>query len=327
MTAHVAAHFATHRPDWVAVTCPGSVRPRSAWRRGSRLICAGFFIAMVVACAGDRPVVTEELLLEQIDTANGRAPAVPVEAEEPPTDAVPGPLVSSEPVPYEIIELDTYPHDPTAFTQGLLIEGDHFLESTGQPNETTLRRVNVTTGEVVQMVDAPDSSVWGEGLALVDDELIQLTYLAGIAYYWNAETFEFLGERTYEGEGWGLCYDGVRLIMTDGSDQLFFRDPESFEETGRISVTLNDAPLARLNELECVDGQVWANIFTTDIIVRIDPWTGTVNATVDASDLSQPRAPGSNVLNGIAYDETNDTFLLTGKDWPTMHRVQLVPAS
>ncbi len=301
------------------------------------------------SCAGERPELTSEIVLEQPDPtplppSTDASLSQPLEVTEPEssvaTEAEPSPPTESTPqdasssdtagsdtnavIRPEILvirELAVYPHDDQAYTQGLFVDEGVLVESTGQPNESTVRRVDIETGDIIEQVDIPNQALWGEGLTRVDDMFVQLTYLAGIAYYWDADTLTLIKEESYTGEGWGLCLDGDRLVMTDGSDQLFFRDPLTFEEVGRVTVTLEGESLTRINELECVDGQVWANIFTTNLIVRIDPDTGIVNRAIDATALGAPRPATSSVLNGIAYDAQTETFLLTGKDWPTMHRV------
>lgn len=231
----------------------------------------------------------------------------------------------NESVEYLIVEvIESFPHDPAAFTQGLLVDGDVLLESTGQRYESDLRRVQPDTGDVLQIVSAP-GDFFAEGLTKVGDELIQLTWRAQQALVWDATTFELKRTVGYPGEGWGLCYDGDRLVMSDGTPDLVFRVPETFDELGRVRVTFNGAEVHNLNELECVDGKVWANIWQTDLIVRIDPTTGRVEAAVDASSLQQPRTEEVSVLNGIAYDPANDSFFVTGKYWPTMYRVTFVP--
>jgi glutamine cyclotransferase len=169
--------------------------------------------------------------------------------------------------------------------------------------------------------------VFGEGLAQVGDRLIQLTWQQQQALVWSADTLEPEGSFDYQGEGWGLCFDGRRLVMTDGSSSLTFRDAVTFEVIGEVSVMLDGQPIDRLNELECVDGSVWANVWETDSIVRIDPASGEVTGVLDASGLITPHPalfdPGA-VLNGIAYDPATDTWLLTGKLWPSMFEVRLV---
>ena len=216
----------------------------------------------------------------------------------------------------------TYPHDPSAFTQGLLITDNVLLESTGEYGQSSLRRVDRDTGDVVQRVDvSPD--LFAEGLAQVNDRLIQLTWQAGVAIAYDAETFAVLERFSYENEGWGLCFDGERLIMSDGSSQLFFRNPTTFAELGRVDVTLDGSPVENLNELECVNGSVYANVWQTDQIVVIDPATGRVSADIDASGLIDRRAlPNADVLNGIAHDQASGRFYITGKLWPSLFEVR-----
>jgi glutamine cyclotransferase len=218
------------------------------------------------------------------------------------------------------------PHDPGAFTQGLQLDPvGRLYESTGRTGQSTLREVDPHTGAVLRSVPLP-ATHFGEGLALVDDRLIQLTWLDGVATAWDADTFEPFETFSYGGEGWGLCHDGERLIMSDGSDELTFRDPSTFEVMGSVSVSLGGEPLRRLNELECVEGLVWANVWTTDTIVRIDPADGRVTGILDLVGIVEPHPvldqPGA-VLNGIAYDSAADTFLVTGKLWPELIEIRV----
>ncbi len=222
---------------------------------------------------------------------------------------------------------ETFPHDPGSYTQGLLLEPDGtLLESAGLYGESDLRRVELATGAVLESVEvAPE--YFAEGLTVVDDRAIQLTWQEQTAIVYDAATLEPVGTFTYDGEGWGLCLLGDRLVMSNGSDQLTFRDPATFESLGEVAVTLDGAPRDRLNELECVDGAVWANVWQTDLIVRIDPSTGSVTGVVDATGLlDRSASPAADGLNGIAYDAATDTFLLTGKLWPTLFRVRFIPA-
>lgn len=222
----------------------------------------------------------------------------------------------------------TIPHDSDAFTQGLLMEDGRLYESTGRYGESTLRELDPSTGAVIR-AQANDESVFAEGLELVDDRLVQLTWREEIAFVWEAETFELIDAFSYTGEGWGLCLDGDRLVMSDGSDVLTFRDPETFEPTGAVAVTADGEPVSNLNELECFDGLVMANVWKTNTIVIIDPAGGRVVAEVDATSLvvDAVAAAGDDeldVLNGVAYDELTGTFYVTGKDWPTMYQVRFV---
>lgn len=220
-----------------------------------------------------------------------------------------------------------YPHETDAFVQGFLFADGVLIESTGQKGESRLRKLSVRTGKPVQEIKLPDD-LFGEGTARVDDKLVTLTWKAGQGFVFDLETLEQVGAFTYEGEGWGLTYDGERLIMSDGTDELRFLDPQSFEELGRVKVTLSGQPLPRLNELEYVDGKVWANVFYQDFLVRIDPETGVIDQLADLRSLypqNQRKDPIGDVLNGIAYEENSGRLFVTGKNWPQMFEVNLVP--
>jgi len=217
------------------------------------------------------------------------------------------------------------PHDPQAFTQGLFLQSGSLFESTGLYGSSSLREVDPRTGKVKRKVGVPQE-FFAEGLALVDGRLIQLTWQNQKALVYGLADFKRAGELPYQGEGWGLCWDGRRLIMTDGSDRLTFRDPKTFAVLGEVRVTLADRPVNELNELECVDGTVYANVWQTDDILRIDPASGKVTAVVDASGLLTPaERQNTDVLNGIAWDPEKKTFLITGKLWPKMFEVTFVP--
>ena len=221
--------------------------------------------------------------------------------------------------------LARHPHDPRAFTQGLVYDGGLLFEGTGLERESSLRRVDLTTGEVAQSAEL-EPQLFGEGLAAVGDELIQLTWQNGVALVWDRETFALKRTLRYDGEGWGLCFDGERLVMSDGSDRLTFRDPATFAVLGTLAVHEDGNPLPALNELECVGRQVYANVWGSERIVRIDGATGRVTATIDASGLLSAAEQGSvDVLNGIAYLGEGGRFLITGKLWPWTYEVEWVP--
>lgn len=210
----------------------------------------------------------------------------------------------------------TIPHDPAAFTQGLLWWQGRLYESTGLRGASSLRRLHPGTGEVEELAALP-VFFFGEGLARVDDRLVVLTWQAERAFVFDLATFEPRGRLAYRGEGWGLCHDGGRFVMSDGSHRLTFRDSASFAAIGAVAVRLDGQPLAGLNELECVDGHVYANVYGQDVLVRIDPGTGTVTARIDAAGLLDAEAASrADVLNGIAYDPKAKRFYLTGKRWP-----------
>ena len=215
-------------------------------------------------------------------------------------------------------------HERDAYTQGLVWWDNQLFESTGRYGDSTLRRLDPQTGRVEQRIGVPDQ-YFGEGLALVDRRLIMLTWTSERAFTYDRDSFELEETFSYQGEGWGLCHDGDRLVMSDGSDMLTFRDPDTFEQIGEQRVRLRGQPLRKLNELECVDGVVYANVWEEDFLVRIDPETGRVTDYIDATGLLRgDDRLGAEVLNGIAYDPTAETFYITGKWWPKMFEVRFV---
>ncbi|HEY0815578.1 MAG TPA: glutaminyl-peptide cyclotransferase [Pseudonocardia sp.] len=218
------------------------------------------------------------------------------------------------------------PHDTTSFTEGLQRDGTALWESTGLAGQSTLRELDPTTGVLRRSAPLP-GQLWGEGIAVTGDRIWQLTYQDGVALQWDKATLTVKKQVALTGEGWGMCYDGTRLIQSDGTATLRLRDPVTFEQTGSVTVTQGGNPLPQLNELECVHGQVWANVWPTTQIVRLDPTSGQVTATVDASGLLTPaQQAGTDVLNGIAW-LGGDDYLITGKFWPVILRVRLVVPS
>ena len=214
-----------------------------------------------------------------------------------------------------------FPHDTSAYTQGLLWWDGRLYESTGQYGSSDLRRLDPETGDVEQELDI-SPAYFGEGLARVDDRLIMLTWKAQRAFVFGLERFDEQRTFRYDGEGWGLCNDGSRLVMSNGSNRLTFRDLRTFEVLGDVAVTLRGFPLTQLNELECVGDAVYANVYQTDFLVRIDPATGRVTHYVEASGLlTREESRGVDVLNGIAFDPGAETFYITGKLWPKMFEV------
>jgi glutamine cyclotransferase len=218
-----------------------------------------------------------------------------------------------------------YPHDPRAYTQGLVFDGGVLHESTGQRGRSTVRTVELATGKVLRKSDLP-AHYFGEGLALVETRLIQLTWEEGVARIYERDTLRAVDQFEYEGEGWGLTFDGTYLVMSDGSEKLFFRDPKTFKEVRRLTVRMKGAPLPELNELEMVEGEVWANVWKESYIARIDPKTGEVLGVVDLSgifDASKIKDEDA-VLNGIAYDPASKHLFVTGKLWPKLFEIEVV---
>jgi glutamine cyclotransferase len=225
---------------------------------------------------------------------------------------------------YQVVR--TYPHDPKAFTQGLQYVNGVFYEGTGLNGKSSIRKVKIETGEVLQKRDVP-SQYFGEGIVLWKSELIELTWQSQVAFVYDASTFEPRRKFYYHGEGWGLTHDGTSLIMSDGTNQLRFLDPATFAEKRRITVTAAGAPLKNLNELEYVKGEIFANVWQTDYIARILPATGQVTGYIDLRGLLTPaERANTDVLNGIAYDAEHDRLFVTGKLWPKVFELRIVAA-
>jgi glutaminyl-peptide cyclotransferase len=236
------------------------------------------------------------------------------------------PKHSPAPVQLHAEVLATIPHDRGAFTEGLELAGGQLYEGTGELGTSSVRTVDPATGAVRRKADLP-SDLFGEGITVVGPTLWQLTYRNGIAIQRDATTLAEQRRVSYPGEGWGLCHDPTtgRLVMSDGTDKLTFRDPTTFAPVGEVRVSSNGDPVTWLNELECAHGSVFANVWKSDTVVRIDPASGKVTADIDLSGLlPADERDGVDVLNGIAAVPDTDEFLVTGKYWPKMYRVKFV---
>jgi glutaminyl-peptide cyclotransferase len=244
-----------------------------------------------------------------------------------PPDPNPYPNGSRATVAYYTYEIvNQFPHDPEAFTQGLVYEDEWLYESTGLYGRSSLRRVDLETGEVVQIFSLPDQ-YFGEGLTIWEDRIIQLTWRENTGFIYDKERFELLDTFTYPTEGWGLTHDGQQLIMSDGSDTLYFLDPNTFAENGRIQVRDERGnPVVRLNEMAYIEGEVYANVWMTNRIVRIDPATGYVTGWIDLSGILDgvPLTGPVDVLNGVAYDAENGRIFVTGKLYPRLFEIKLI---
>ena len=245
-----------------------------------------------------------------------------VEASNAPTVAA----LETKSVPiytYKII--NSYPHDRIAFTQGLIFEDDIFYEGTGLRGQSSLRKVNLETGDVIQIYTLPPQ-FFGEGITIFEDKLYQLTWQSQVGFVYNKDTFELLQEFTYPTEGWGLTHDGEKLIMSDGTATLYFRDPQTLEEIGRLDVRDHNGPVKLLNELEYIQGEIYANVWRTNQIARISPKTGQVTGWIQLDGLLGPEdlTQRVDVLNGIAYDAGQDRLFVTGKWWPKLFEIELV---
>jgi glutamine cyclotransferase len=267
--------------------------PASGPLRGVRVVVAGLLVALVLATAAHAQLA-------------------------PPT-----PVVELH---YEVVA--RYPHDPLAFTQGLLFRDGVLYESTGLHGRSSVRKVELATGKVLQQHDV-GAVHFAEGLTDWNDRLVQLTWQSGLGFVYALDSFEPLRQFEYRGEGWGLARDDGHLIMSDGSAQLRFLDPETFAETRRLDVTYEGQPLRGLNELEMVEDRLYANVWPGDWIVIIDPGTGAVTGRVNLAGLlpADERARGVDVLNGIAWDAAGKRLFVTGKLWPSLFEIRLKPAA
>jgi glutamine cyclotransferase len=274
------------------------------------ILCYVFVLFGLTSC-GDNPSATTAI------SSDGK---VPIGQAQPAANRE-----ASDELPvytYEVIH--TFRHDRSAFTQGLVFLDGQLLESTGLYGQSSLRRVELQTGQVLQQVTVP-AQYFAEGLALFDGKLFQLTWQNQKGFVYDAETFKTQKEFNYTGQGWGLTTDGHFLILSDGTERLRFLDPVTFEEKRSVSVLARGHGVARLNELEYIKGEVFANVWGTQYVVRIDPTTGTVLGVIDFTGLlsAEDRDYTTDVLNGIAYDAKGDRLFVTGKRWPKLFEVRL----
>jgi glutaminyl-peptide cyclotransferase len=223
---------------------------------------------------------------------------------------------------YRIVR--SYPHDPGAFTQGLTVRNGFFYEGTGMNGRSGIRKVKIDTGEVVQ-TQPLSSDYFGEGITEFKGSIFQITWRSEVGFVYDLATFERKRSFTYKGEGWGLTHDGTHIIMSDGTPELRFIEPETWKETGRITVRDASGPVQNLNELEYVKGEIFANVWQTERIARISPKDGRVTGYIDLSGLlSHAERASADVLNGIAYDAASDRLFVTGKWWPKVFEIQVV---
>ncbi|MEM3356372.1 MAG: glutaminyl-peptide cyclotransferase [Candidatus Bathyarchaeia archaeon] len=235
-----------------------------------------------------------------------------------------GTPVQTKPLSYTYEVVKVYPHDPNAFTQGLVIEHGVLYEGTGLWGCSTLRRVDLETGTILQMRSLPDE-FFGEGITIFGDEIIQLTWQNQIGFVYDKQTFQLLRNFSYPTEGWGITHDGNRLIMSDGTANLYFLDPETFQRIGQVEVRDGNVPVARLNELEFVKGDVYANVWGEEKIAIINPQTGQVKGWIDLTGIyTQASQNPNSVLNGIAYDVESDRLFVTGKLWSYLFEIKLI---
>ena len=277
------------------------------------------------------PLPTETSFPSPLPTATSFPSPLPTPTAVPlvsplTTQTRPLPATVSVPV-YTYRVVQTYPHDAEAWTQGLVYHEGFLYEGTGLRGHSFLRRVDLETGEVKQSLPLEDS-FFGEGIVIWEDRLYQLTWQSRTGFIYDWQTFQPLGSWTYDTEGWGLTHDGTHLIMSDGTPVLRFLDPETLAVMRQVEVRAQSGPVVWLNELEYVNGEIYANVWPTDRIVRIAPETGKVAGWIDMKGLLTPNERGEevDVFNGIAYDSDNDRLFVTGKYWPKLFEIRLIPA-
>lgn len=292
--------------------------PRSwLWVGGVLLVAGLLWLTLPKDIAAPSPTVTATQATlptstHAVTTSPIESPASPIANAEPPTFG------------YRVVNV--FPHDRGAFTQGLVFQDGIFYEGTGLYARSSLRKVSPETGDVTQMKRlAPN--FFGEGITIWGDKIIQLTWKSQKGFVYDKDSFDLLQEFSYPTEGWGITHDDTRLIMSDGSANLYFWNPDTLAEIGRIEVTDKGTPVVRLNELEYINGEIYANIWQTNRVARIDPNTGQVTAWIDLSGLLTPDdlAEPVDVLNGIAYDAETDRLFVTGKLWNKIFEIELVP--
>lgn len=285
----------------------------------AKLLAAGLFVIILIAASG--PLGCGSSSLED-NTPTDAVEAVRVREKELNQE-----LLKRKEVPiydYEII--NTYAHDVNNFTQGLVMDGGLLYEGTGRYGQSRLLKTELETGKVLRQYDL-DPEYFGEGVTVFGDDVYQLTYLSNTGFIYEKDSFELKGTFDYPTQGWGLTNDGKELIMSDGSAALHFLDLETLRETRQITVSDNEGAVGNLNELECIDGEVYANVFKTTLIAIISPDTGQVAGWINLAGINPNPAvlKDSCVLNGIAYRQENGHLLVTGKGWPTIFEIELVP--
>ncbi len=298
------------------------------------LACATMVLSCASAPTPPEPIVAVSATPPVTETPSPTATPTPAPTETPSLTATPTPSLTETPAPpatpasipvCTVRIVNTFPHDRAAFTQGLLFENGSLYEGTGLNGQSTLRRVDLVSGEVLQAISLPPE-YFGEGISIWENRIVQLTWQSGLGFVYDVESFELLATFHYVTEGWGITHDGSRLIMSDGTPWLHFWDPNTYVETGSVSVHDNAGPVTRLNELEFVHGMVLANVWKTSLIAVIDPQTGQITAWIDLQGLLGPEdlVEPVDVLNGIAYDAAGERLFVTGKLWPKLFEIELV---
>jgi glutamine cyclotransferase len=295
----------------------------------SKVIIVAIFIVIIVLIASALAFLNSQ---RPTDNDSTTSTPTPTPTLTPTSNVTPSSIaVSATQYNYKII--NTYPHNTNAFTEGLIYSEGYLYESTGLLEDTSgnilgpssLRQEDLATGNIIQQTNL-SLQYFGEGMTIVNDKIIQLTWQTCIGFIYDKNTFAQIGNFTYSTEGWGLTYNGSQLIMSDGTDKLYFLDPTTFQMTSQVQVHDGVKSVININELEFVNGDIYANIWLTNKIAIINPQTGQVKAWIDLRGLPGPTNPNADsVLNGIAYDQQNNRLFVTGKEWPNLYQIKLVP--
>lgn len=300
------------------------------WRNNSAsqsIVSTATAAGTATTSATSAPTMTAVLKLTDALTsplAGPLAGPAPIIAAAGVTDAHGTQLVAPKLYTYRVV--NTYPHDPAAFTEGLIYTDSVFYEGTGRNGQSALSRIDPATGKVLQSQPL-DSQYFGEGITMLGDKIYQLTWQSHVGFIYDKATLRQIGQFPYSTEGWGMTHDGKRLIVSDGTANIQFWDPVTLQPTGGILVTLFGLPVSQLNELEYINGEIFANIWQTNTILRINPADGQVTGVIDLTGLLNYAPPATtpvDVLNGIAYDQATGRLFVTGKLWPAIFEIQLV---
>ena len=291
--------------------------PVKGRRRTTRVAFACAALLLLLAAGGGAAIYY---------SGPARAPAATSPASSSSSTGASSQLSSAPVYSYRVIE--TYPHDAGAFTEGLVYYNGSLYESTGLYGDSSLRRVDLYTGQVLQLHELPPG-YFGEGITIFNGTVVQLTYQNGTGFVYDLQTFQLLRNFSFDGQGWGLTNDGRQLIMSDGTPELYFLDPLTFQVAGEITVRDGATPVENLNSLAYINGSIFANVWLTNSIVVIDPGTGEVTASLDLTGIENLTGChcdlGNDVLNGIAYDGQDHRLFVTGKEWPDLFQIQVVP--
>ncbi|GEM_PF-55621 len=288
-------------------------------------IIIGTLLIGIILLVGNSFIFHRRTVTAALPTSTATATLAPMMTSTPTATLSPTATPTATVAVYTYTIVNTYPHDPNAFTQGLIYTDNILYEGTGLNGRSSLRKVDLETGQVITQYNLP-AQFFGEGITIFKDKIFQLTWQNGLGFVYDKNSFQLQRQFNYPTEGWGITTDGQRLIMSDGSATLYFWNPDTMAEIGRIVVSDRGQPIARLNELEYINGEIYANIWQTNFIIRLNPQNGQVVGWISLAGLLKPEdyTQPVDVLNGIAYDAEHDRLFITGKWWPKLFEIKLM---